>query len=518
MIIISSQTNIYFYRRYTASMGVIKNQTIKGTIYSYIGVVLGFVNIVLLFPRILDTEQVGLLNILVAISTIFAQFGSLGFPNVTTRLFSYFRSKERAHNGFVSLALLVTAVGSAFILIVFKLFEKIIIQQNSSESGLLTTYFSYNYLLILFTILFNVLDNYSKVLYRSTSGTLHKEVIVRVINFCNLIILHLGYIDFDYFVLIYVLTLCYPSIALLIYLYRAGEMKLNHPFKFIHLALRRQILRVAFFGFLSGMGGIAISNVDKYIVNSYLNLSLTGIYSVASFFGTLILMPSRSVSKISSAVLADAWKKKDRKLIESIHTKSCINQYTLGVLLCIGLLGNIDNIFRILPSEYAGGRYVLAIFALANLLEMLSGASGMIIQTSRYYSFLTYSRAGFIVVLIGANMLFIPIWGLTGAAVAVFATRLVSILCNLLYIYYKFGFQPFTNKTLHVTLLGIAAFLLGYYLPHVSNLIIDLALRSTVICGVFVGGLYYIKPSAEVQDALVGILKKVLNYLPTHKK
>ncbi|MHA1695338.1 MAG: hypothetical protein ACTSUG_08765 [Candidatus Helarchaeota archaeon] len=48
-------------------MGIIQKQTIKGTIYTYLGVALGFVNIGLLTPKIFSTDQIGLTNILVAI-------------------------------------------------------------------------------------------------------------------------------------------------------------------------------------------------------------------------------------------------------------------------------------------------------------------------------------------------------------------------------------------------------------------------------------------------------------------
>jgi len=59
-------------------MGIIQRQSIKGSIYSYIGAFLGFVNLAILAPKIFTTDQIGLTQVLVSLATIFAQLGTLG--------------------------------------------------------------------------------------------------------------------------------------------------------------------------------------------------------------------------------------------------------------------------------------------------------------------------------------------------------------------------------------------------------------------------------------------------------
>ena len=41
-------------------MGLIAKQTIKGSIYSYLGAFIGFVNVALLMPQIFTTDEIGL--------------------------------------------------------------------------------------------------------------------------------------------------------------------------------------------------------------------------------------------------------------------------------------------------------------------------------------------------------------------------------------------------------------------------------------------------------------------------
>ena len=100
-------------------MGIIKKQSILSSIYNYSGVVIGFAIVVLLFPRFLDRDQIGLLKLLLAYSLVFMQVASLGLNSITIRLFPYFRNKENGHNGYLSLLLIVGLVGFGLMVVIF---------------------------------------------------------------------------------------------------------------------------------------------------------------------------------------------------------------------------------------------------------------------------------------------------------------------------------------------------------------------------------------------------------------
>jgi len=57
-------------------MGTIQKQSTQNTIISYLGIALGYVNIVLLFPNFFNTSEVGLARILIHIAAIYAQFSA----------------------------------------------------------------------------------------------------------------------------------------------------------------------------------------------------------------------------------------------------------------------------------------------------------------------------------------------------------------------------------------------------------------------------------------------------------
>ena len=85
----------------------------------------------------------------------------------------------------------------------------------------------------------------------------------------------------------------------------------------------------------------------------------TGVYTIAFYFGTLVVIPSRPLLKISGTLIADAWKDNDLKKINNIYYKSCINQFIIGGFLFLGIWANIDNILTILGPDYQQSKWVI---------------------------------------------------------------------------------------------------------------------------------------------------------------
>jgi O-antigen/teichoic acid export membrane protein len=120
-------------------MGVIKRQTIKGSIYSSMGVAVGSLNTIL-SVKLLSSEQMGLTAILIAVSALYAQFSVFGFPKVVERLFPYFRNKDNKHNGFVFLTIAVGLIGFTISLASFFILKPYLIESHQAESPILEKY------------------------------------------------------------------------------------------------------------------------------------------------------------------------------------------------------------------------------------------------------------------------------------------------------------------------------------------------------------------------------------------
>ncbi len=148
-------------------MGIIIKQSIRGSIWSYLGVIIGFVTTSYLYPNYLSTDLVGLFSLLVSYATLFGQFSLLGLPGITSRLFPVFRDKASAHHGFMWLSLLFFAMGFLLFIGCFFLIAPWLQTNNMEKSALFADYIYLIPLLTFFSMLFIQLDNYNKVLYNA---------------------------------------------------------------------------------------------------------------------------------------------------------------------------------------------------------------------------------------------------------------------------------------------------------------------------------------------------------------
>jgi O-antigen/teichoic acid export membrane protein len=470
-------------------MGVIQKQTIKGSTWSYIGAILGFVNTGLLFPKIFSTSEIGLLSVIVAISALFSQFSSLGMNSVTARLFPYFKEENKSKVGYLSLLLVVTTIGFLLSMAVGVIFKDWIIETRSADSGLLNQYAFYLIPMTLFTLFFNLFDTYNKMLYDITSGIFLKEFLLRVLNFISIFLFFFGWIDFNLFVLLYVVSYFVPLLGLFLILLFRGELSVSLGGFVLTKEMKREIFLVAAFGILAGFSGIISDYLDKYLVNKYMGLSNTGIYTIAFYIGTMILLPSRALNKISSTLIAECWKVKDMATISDIYRKSSINQFAFALLFFVMIITNLHNIFGFLPAKYSDGKWVLILISITNLIIMFSGVSYSIISTASYYWYMSALMGIQIVMIVATNILLIPVLGMTGAAIATLISISVIRLGSMVIIGIKSSIWPFSLK--HLLVIGISLLVVGVVslIPEIPNIYVDGIIRGgliTVIFGILV--------------------------------
>lgn len=486
-------------------MGVIKRQTIRGSMYSYLGVAVGFFTTALIMPRLLSQNQIGLINILVAVSALYAQFSTLGFTNVTARLFSYFRDKDNNNNGFVFITVAVGITGFIISLVSFFILKPYIVDSNIEKSPLLVEYIFYLIPLIFFRMFFLMLDTYNKMLYDATTGTFLSDLLYRIGNLALLIAFYLKIIDFKIYVIGYVVVLSFPAVYLLGLLIYRKQFSLRPKSGFITIPLRKEMISLAVYGIVGGLSSVALTSIDKILINEYYNLSLTGVYSISFFFGSIILIPNRALGKISSTIIADAWKENNLELINDIYYKSSINQLFAGLLLFILMVTNLHNIFEILPAEYRGGSWVIIIISLSNLIVASTGVSVQIISTSHKYRIQTFSLGGLVLLTIIFYVILIPIWGMNGAALgSLFSFSMASAL-RVFYLNWNMKLFPYRKTHLKCIAAGLIAFSAGYFIPVIKfHFIIDLIVRSSAISLVFISINYWLK----ISDDLNLILEK----------
>jgi O-antigen/teichoic acid export membrane protein len=490
-------------------MGIIIRQTIKGSIYSYLGALLGFVNVALLMPAIFTTEQIGLTSLLISVSIILGQLGSMGFINITTRLFPYFRNKENSHNGFLGLAILTSLAGFVLCLVIYYVSKSYLISENIEKSPLFANYIYLLVPLIFFTIYYLLLDAYNRMLYNASFGTFLKDFLLRILNLIGIALFWMGWLDFRGFIYYYTLAYGLPTIGLGVYLLWKKEFSLKLQLNYITPKLKREMMSVGLFGLISGFSGIVVINIDRYMVNHYLDLSATGIYATAFYFGTLIMLPGRSLRRIGSSVITQALKDNDLETVKQVYYKSTLNMLIAAIGLFLLIWANEHNIFKMLPAAFYEGRMVIFFIGIAHILNMIAGASGEIIQFSKHYRMHAIIMGIFIALIIFSNMILIPVMGIVGAAVASAASYLLYDLMRFWFLLRNYGFQPYNYRHIIVIAAGVITYALSLLVPEISNWIVDGIIRSCIVSVIFGCSLYFLKVSTDMNHSILMVLNRI---------
>ncbi len=478
----------------------IQRQTIKGSIYTYIGVFLGFVINVFIFAKLLKTEEIGFLKLLVHFVLIFSNVAALGFNSVITRLFTYFRDKEKNHNGFLFLTFFVIFIGFLLFLIIF-IFLKPILLENYSDADLFIKYIDFIIPFTFFYLIFTVLDTYNKVLYDIILGIFFKEIFIRILVLISVVLYFFSYINFHQFVIFYVISFCSPAVFIILVLIYRREFNLFPRLDFLTKEMKKNMFSVSVFGLITGLSAMAISSIDTLMLASIVDLQNLGIYNICFYFGTIILIPSRALLKITSAVIADLWKKNDIESIKIIYQKTCINQTLVALLFFVGIWGNVDNIFRILEG-FESGKYVIFFISVANLIAMIAGTNGVIIDTSKYYKVHTYLILMFVGIIIITNYIFIPIYGIVGAAFASMISTLFFNFSKYLFLHIKFNMKVFNYKYIILFSIAFFSYFAVFFIKSFENLYFDIFIRSSIIFIIYLSAVYFFRISDDINKKI----------------
>jgi O-antigen/teichoic acid export membrane protein len=502
-------------------VGIIQRQTLRGTAFTYAGIGIGFVTAGLLQPKLLTQAENGLIGLLAALSVILTQLSNLGINSAGGRFFPYFRDYERGHGGFLRLAAGVCVLGFAISAGVVWMLQPQMVAANAQKSALFVQYYYLLLPLTFCTLFFSVFDTYARLLYNPVTGTFLQQFGQRFVFLLSLLGYALGWLNFQALIWTWLGSYFLILLAMIGQLIIDGHISLTvrrkEPIR-VPPGLGRSLARYAGLSLLTGLSSQVILQIDKYLVNDSLGLAQTGVYTILSNFGLVIAAPATMLFKASGVIIADSWKANDRQNIADIYRKSCLSQLIAGTLVFVGIAVNLPNLFAILPPAYAGGGAVVLWIGLGKLIDMATGVNGTILSTSRYYAWDSLFFVGMVALTIVSTRALIPVFGLEGAAIgAVLATAAFNA-ARTGFVWYKFDLQPFSWHNVIVLLVGGAVWAVVARVPYFSGdlwrVMFDAAGRSALVAGLFVGLVYALRLSPDVNDLLRGLSRRFIKPKP----
>ncbi|MBC7920080.1 MAG: lipopolysaccharide biosynthesis protein [Ferruginibacter sp.] len=499
-------------------MGIVIRQSIKSSIISYAGVIIGTVNVVWLAARFMPPSEVGLTKVLVEIALFFTAFAQLGTVQITDRFFPQFKDEAQSHGGFLVFLLLYPLIGFVLFCAVAFLLKDFFLSFYTEKAPQLIDYFYYLLPLTGFMAYQNVLEAYSRVHFRIVVPTLVRELFLKLFNSLVITLYALRLINLPTFVALLVISYGLAVVWLLLYINHLGRLYLRVGFSAWNHPLLKQGVGYGLFIIMGSMGVLLANKIDILMLPALSGLDYTVIYGMATLMTSVIEIPKRSITQISIPLISQSWQTNDLGKIRELYRKTAINQLLAGTFIFLGIWCNIDDIFHLVPKEeiYRQGKYVVAFLGIAKLIDMATGVNAEIILYSKFYKFSTIAIITLALLTVVTNYIFIPLYNVNGAGLAVALSIFVFTVIKCIFVAVKFRMHPFTIKTCYVLLMALLVYFTAMLIPPASSGTLaplgHILLRSSVITVLF-GSLTLMWHVSEEVDALVTALYRKVRSL-----
>jgi O-antigen/teichoic acid export membrane protein len=447
-------------------MSTIRKQSIIGSIIAVVGVVVGFLNSGWLQPKILEVEQIGILRYILSLSALVSVFSGMGVGAILLRYIPLAQKNgyQKQLSAIFAIILFLGQILGLFGLAVYL---------NFWQEKLGAQWYVHVYLLYSVGFMFSSLAAFLSAKSLVSHTLFVREICVKLGFVLSLVAVYLFHFSFEAFLSFVEISYVLSVGLILFFLFKFKKIVVpSFDFSSSQIPLKA-IGGLALFSVMSGSVGVFTKEIDILMVTRLIDFEATGIYSIMLFFGVLVSIPSRGLQGISSVKIGEAWADNNVSFLNDLYRKTAQNQLIVAGFVFVMLIGNLFTIFDILPKGdvFSKGLWVVFWLGLAQLIDMASGVSGELLYYSKHYKYGFYFSTLLLVSLVGFNFLFIPMYGISGAAFATFLSQVLNNFARWFYLRKFYNLQPFNSHYLRLFLFTVLMIL---YALVVRGYLVDL--------------------------------------------
>lgn len=491
-------------------MGKIVKQGILSTLFSYIGVVIGYINLLWLFPYALSPEQIGTFKTIQDMALLLVPFAQLGLGHGVTRFYPRVKANQ---NAFFSLALVLSFVGFALIAGAFLLFRNQIIASYAINSPEIINFLGIVLFVAFFAVTSSILDAFARSFIKIAVPTFYREVFLRLLTTLLISGYLFDWISFDQMMWgmagIYLLTL----LGMISYMAYLGILKMDFRFNIFSSKFRKEFISYSLITLLGTAGSILIMKIDSLMVSSMIGLDANAIYTIGFSIAVVIEMPRRAISQVVMPIIAEKFAENKLADINDLYKNVGTNQLLLCLFIFLAIWTNIDNLYYFVPNKaiYETGKWVVLLIGLGKLSDVIFSVNGEIIVFSRFYLFNITSTLLMSIMVVILNLLLIPVWGIEGAAFSSLLSMFFYNLIKYLYVKRRLHFDPFSWDIAKIVFLGGVVFgVIHFLLPTFDGVILDIIAKLAALSMTYLLGIRLMKIAPQSQ---VLVLEKIRAWL-----
>ncbi|HVD98335.1 MAG TPA: oligosaccharide flippase family protein [Cytophagaceae bacterium] len=502
-------------------MGIVVKQSIKSTLVSYTGVLLGAFNVLWLYPKFLAPENIGLIRLLQDIPTLLAMFVQLGAFSIIDRYFHHFKDDPQERKSFLTVISLYPLAGYTLFVLSFFLFRSFWENIYASNSQLLVEHMIYLLPITFFMMYTSLMESLIRTNLNVVFAGFLREILIRALYTTFIFLYALKAVSFEQ--LIFLIATSYAICLVLLYIYAkrldllAFTLKLKLPPK---EKLREIGMYVAFF--IPGTAGSIIAHkIDTLMLGAISGttqnegLVNVAIYSLGYFIGSVVEIPRKSISQISIPILSKSFAENDLKTISTLYKKNSQIQLVTGIYIFSMIWINVDDLFVFIPQSeiYRSGKYVILFIGLSKLFDMATSINGEIIQFSNHYKFNVVAIGSLSAITAISCLIFIPIYKITGAAVALTLTIFLFNFIKTYFIWHKMKLSPFSAQMIPVSILCMVTLILSSLINRPVHTVYEAFGWILFNCTLFTIIFYFMIRKLKLSEDINNLIDMVLQFV-----
>lgn len=490
-------------------MGIVFRQSVKTTIVIFAGAVLGAL-VLFLSAQLLPKPELGYSRTLIYQAVMASQLFMLGLHNTLSVYIHQYSDTDKRKKVLIGLCLLLPLLFVGIGTIVYYVFKfQIIHFFQPQDIHFIQRYFMWLPLFTIFFIYQALLEQFLASQMKVALSTFIREVVLRVANIGLIILFGLGYIDFDIYIAGTVLVYLIPISLLLLFSKREKGFGISFDISVYSKSEFKELIHFTYYHWLLSVSLVFMGVLDTLMLGplSPNGLSDVSVYTTAIFFISFLQIPYKAMVNATFPEFAKTFKTNDTNKTQDIFHRSSINILIASIGITILIWVNMHNAVAVIGNGYEDITPLVYILTIGVLMDIATGMNGQVLSVSNYYKANFYLSLFLVIIMILFYSLFIPRYGIYGAA---WGTSIALAFYNVgkfLYVWKKLKLQPFSKNTILIIIAGLITLLIGFYFPYVFTPYIDTIVRSFIVLICYTLILLWLKPSKDLQEYLSSIRK-----------
>ncbi|MDM1037455.1 lipopolysaccharide biosynthesis protein [Myroides odoratimimus] len=441
------------------------------TLINYIGVLIGVVSTVLIYPQ--DKELLGIIRFVDACAQIIFPIIVLGSTHALINF--YPKLSERLQGKLFSysmLSMIKLTIGVGIVLLL----------GSYVYDGAELRYVVMGFVLAISMAYIELFRRQATNLQRLSFPTFFEKIIPKIALPTVFLIVVYGSFSIDKAVWYYIVSYYVIAIVIGAYIYR--HFKFNWHWKYEDLFTyvgKKEYYAYSLFAFAGSFGSFFAFRVDSLMIPYFISYEANGTYNIGVTLASTLAIPATGVFALYAPIISDLIKRAELRTLNMKYKEVARNLFFIGMLLFSCVVVGIESLFQLLPTydKLAPSLPIIYLLGINVVINMSTGFNTEIISYSKYYRFNLVSILSLMVLNVVLNYVLLAYTdlGIFGVGLASLLSLTLFNIAKTYYIYQKMKLWPFDINFFKLLLLMVAFVVIIFSIPNSSHPLLVLVLK-----------------------------------------